>query len=52
MEADICERGGGSLQNYSRLLEDTLYRTMQTNTEMKSARKVILACQIQILRSR
>lgn len=43
MEADIRERGGGGLQRHPRLLEDTLYRTMENNTDMKRARELVLA---------
>ena len=44
MEADIRERGGGGgLQSQPGLLEDTFHRTTQNNTDMKSARELVLA---------
>ena len=43
MQADIRERGGGGLQSHPRLLEDTMYRTMQNNTDKKRARELVLA---------
>ena len=42
LEGDI-ERGGGGLQSHPRLIEDTLYRTPQNNTDMKRARELIIA---------
>lgn len=43
METDICERGGGGLQSHPRLIDDTLYRTPQNNTDMKQARELVIA---------
>ena len=43
MEADVRERGGEGLQSQPRLLEDTFHRTTQNNTDMKSARELVLA---------
>ncbi|KAK2566598.1 hypothetical protein P5673_009232 [Acropora cervicornis] len=44
MEADIRERGGGEgLQSQPGLLEDTFHRTTQHNTDMKSARELVIA---------
>lgn len=43
MEGDICEQAGGGLQSHPRLLEDTLYRTLQKNTDMKRARELVIA---------
>lgn len=43
MEADIRELGGGGLQSHPRLLDDTLYKTPQNNTDMKRARELVVA---------
>ena len=44
MEAYIRERGGGEgLQSQPGLLEDTFHRTTQHNTDMKSARELVIA---------
>jgi len=42
MEANIRERRGGGLQSHPSLLGDTLYRTLQNNTDMKCARELVI----------
>ena len=43
MEADIHDRGGGGVQSHPRLIDDTLYRTPDSNTNMKQARELVIA---------
>jgi hypothetical protein len=43
MENDIRERGGGGQQSHPRLIDDTLYRTPDSHTDMKKAREIVIA---------
>lgn len=43
MEADIRDRGGGGVQSHPRLIDDTLYRTPDSSTNMKQARELVIA---------
>ena len=43
MESDVRDRGGGGQQSHPRLIDDTLYRTPDSNTNMKKAREIVIA---------
>ena len=43
IEADIRELGGGGVQSHPRLLDETLYRTPQSNMDMKRVRELVVA---------
>lgn len=43
IEAGIRKLGGGGVQSHLRLLDETLYRTPQSNMDMKRARELVVA---------
>jgi hypothetical protein len=43
MNNDIHKRGGGGLQSHPRLIDETLYRTPDGNTDMKKAREIVIS---------
>ena len=43
MESDVRARGGGGQWSHPRLIDETLYRTPDSNTYMKKAREIVIA---------
>ena len=43
MESDVRARGGGGQWSHPRLIDETLYRTPDSNTNIKKAREIVIA---------